>query len=355
MKQGGDRQSSERHQNMLCKATGCGIVGLLIGLNGGCSGLPVATEQSNLMSVDGSQLPPCVDDDCNCDDFRDQPAAQLVFEAVPGDPFVLDANADGVACETLASTTMRIASSAPPTDNVHLVLGNPTNAGSDHLDNYLVTRSQYALSYNRSRGTANWVSWQIKADWLGETPRQDNFRQDGGLPVGVYQVTPDDYADSGYDRGHLVPSGDRTHSPQDNDATFLMTNILPQAPEHNRGVWQELEAYSRGWVQHSDYTVLAIAGGYGEQAQLADGRVTVPTRLWKILVVLEAGQTPDEIDGDTLVIAVDIPNRDGVDDNWRTYQTTVDRIELATGYDFLAAVPEAVQAVLEAHVGEVTR
>lgn len=364
-----DKQEVANHpgaiKNMLCKVTGGGIIGLFLGLSSvlslssGCGTLPIAAEQPNLAAIDRAQLPPCVEDDCNCEDFRDRRTAQQVFEAWPADLFVLDPDANGVACEALPAAVAPIAPPAPPssatTDSEHLMLGNPTHAGSDNLNNYLLTRSQYALSYNSNRGTANWVSWLVNADWLGDSPRQDNFQADAGLPLGVYRVTPADYVDTGYDRGHIVPSSDRTNSVQDNAATFLMTNILPQAPDHNRGVWQELEAYSRDWVYHSDRTLVVIAGGYGEQTQLAAGRVTVPTRLWKIVVMLEAGQTPDEIDVDTPVIAVDIPNREGVSGDWRTYQTTVDRIEVATGYDFLAAVPANIQAILEARVVDTAR
>jgi len=330
-----------------------GIAALMLYLNGGCSYLPSVAEPSSLTQVDFSTLPPCADDDCNCDNFRDQASAQAVLEALPNDPFVLDQDANGLACETLPAIAPPVTGSAPPSaDMVHLVLGNPTNASSADLNNYLLLRSPYALSYNSQRGTANWVSWQLSADWLGDVPRQDNFRQDGGLPAGVYQVTPNDYLNTGYDRGHLVPSGDRTRSVQDNAATFLMTNILPQAPSNNRGSWRELEEYSRDLVYQLDRTLLVMTGGYGKQAQLASGRVTVPSRLWKIIVVLEVGQSVEDIDGNTLVIAVDMPNRDEIDENWRTYQTTIDRIELATGYDFLSTVPENIQTILESSLAD---
>lgn len=325
-----------------------GIVGLGICGLAGCGLLPPTTEAPLVSSSALSSLPPCVDDDCNCQDFRDQASAQIVLEAFPDDPFQLDRNGSGAACETLPLTALPADPAVPPSQSPHLALGNPSNAGSGNLNNYLLERSQYALSYNRDRGTANWVSWQLSADWLGNTPRQDNFRQDGGLPTGVYQVTPNDYRNSGFDRGHIVPSGDRTRSVRDNTATFLMTNILPQAPENNRGVWRELEEYSRDWVYQLDYTLLVMAGGYGEQTRLAAGKIVVPSRLWKIIVMLEPGQTLSDIDEDTPVVAIDIPNRNTVQADWRTYQTTVDRIELATGYDFLTAVPTPVQTILEA-------
>jgi endonuclease G len=317
----------------------------------GCGLLPTAGPPPLLPQTDVSTLPPCVDDDCNCGDFRNQALAQAVLTAFPQDPFRLDADGNGVACESLPPMSSSLEPTRSPSRNPHLLLGNPSQAGTGNPNNWLVERSQYALSYNRDRGTANWVSWQLNADWLGETERQDNFRQDGSLPKGVYQVTPNDYRDSGFDRGHLVPSGDRTGSPQDNAATFLMTNIVPQAPEHNRGIWRELEAYSRDLVRVGDLTLVILAGGYGEQAHLANGRVTVPSRLWKIIVVLDPSESAlTALPPNPRVIAVDMPNRATSDRNWRTYQTTVDRLEVATGYDFFDQLPTALQEVLEANL-----
>ena len=241
-----------------------------------------------------------------------------------------------------------VAYTAGTASSIHLGLGNPTDAQADDRNNFLVERSQYVLSYNSDRGTANWVSWQLNADWLGDTERQDNFRQDGGIPAGAYQVTPNDYRNTGYDRGHIVPSGDRTRSVQDNSATFLMSNILPQAPQNNRGVWRELEEYSRDLVYQFDRTLYIIAGGYGAQETLASGRVTVPSRVWKIVVALGPGETIEDIDEQTPIIAVDMPNRDTEIADWRVYQTTIDRIEIATGYDYLSMVPSEMQTVLEA-------
>ncbi|HEY9890044.1 MAG TPA: DNA/RNA non-specific endonuclease [Candidatus Obscuribacterales bacterium] len=336
-----------------------GLLGGAIALLSGCELLPLVadllpaaapgdTKGPPLVAAADGLLPPCVEDDCNCGDFRDQALAQAVLTAFPADPFVLDQDGNGLACESLPPTAPGLEPAVPPLDSLHLQLGNPSNAGTGNPNNYLLARSQYVLSYNRDRGTANWVSWQLSADWLGNTPRQDNFRQDGGLPAGMYQVTPNDYRQTGYDRGHIVPSGDRTRSVADNAATFLMTNILPQAPQNNQGLWRELEEYSRDQVYQFDQVLHIIAGGYGVQTQLANGRVTVPSRLWKIIVVLDPGEGLADIDLSTPVIAIDVPNQDTPVPDWRAYQTTVDRLELATGYDFLSLVPVETQAILEA-------
>ncbi|MEL6382426.1 MAG: DNA/RNA non-specific endonuclease [Cyanobacteria bacterium J06626_18] len=305
-------------------------------------------------SSENASLPPCVDDDCNCSDFRDQALAQTVLVAFPDDPFVLDRDGNGTACESLPPVSSGLETATLTSNSPHLALGNPSNAAAENPNNLLIERSQYALSYNRDRGTANWASWMLDAEWLGQTGRQDDFRQDGGLPSGFYQVTPNDYRGSGFDRGHIVPSGDRTGSVQDNSATFLMTNILPQAPENNRGPWRELEEYSRDLVYQLGLELMVIAGGYGEQTQLADGRVTAPSRLWKIIVVLEQSEQDLAAMGlASPIIAVDMPNQDTIASDWRLYQTTLDRIELATGYDFLSELPLDVQEELEAELATV--
>ena len=121
-----------------------------------------------------------------------------------------------------------------PSPKVHITLGNPSNATTniENSDNYLMEKSQYVLSYNRNKGTANWVSWQLNKSWLGDVERQDDFRLDESLPEDWYHARPSNYRNSGYDRGHLIPSADRTANENDNSATFLMTNIIPQSPSH---------------------------------------------------------------------------------------------------------------------------
>ena len=96
--------------------------------------------------------------------------------------------------------------------SVNLLLGNPSQATTsiNNPDNYLMIKPQYVLSYNRSKGTANWVSWQLNKSWFGDAPRQDNFRPDNTLPEGWERIKPTAYNAFGYDRGHIAPSADRT-------------------------------------------------------------------------------------------------------------------------------------------------
>jgi endonuclease G len=239
--------------------------------------------------------------------------------------------------------------------SVHLTLGNPSGAQPlvTYTTNYRMEKPQYVISYHRDRGTPNWVAWHLNASWLGSTPRQDNFRADTTLPSGWYQVGGTSYSGSGYDRGHMCPSADRTLTVADNSATFLMTNMIPQAPNNNQGPWAKLEDYLRSLVS-SGYELYIYSGSYGSQGTIDAGRVNVPTRTWKIAVVLPEGSNDlSRVTTSTRVIAVDMPNNDALisrSADWKTFRTSVDAIEAATGYDFLGKVSTSIQAVIESTV-----
>ncbi|WP_262512336.1 DNA/RNA non-specific endonuclease [Adhaeribacter arboris] len=92
----------------------------------------------------------------------------------------------------------------------------------------MIEKPQYVLSYSRDNSIPNWVSWHVSKNWLDSAPRQDDFRTDESLPASWYRVSPSSFTGSGFDRGHNCPSADRTRSIEDNSATFLMNNIIPQ-------------------------------------------------------------------------------------------------------------------------------
>jgi endonuclease G len=251
-------------------------------------------------------------------------------------------------------------SDATATRDGNLTMGNPSGAVANSANywNYLVTKSQYTMSYHRDRGTPNWVSWHLSSAWLGSTARQDNFGPDNSLPSGWYRVTSTSYTGSGFDRGHQCPSADRTGSVADNSATFLMSNMIPQAPNNNQRTWANLENYCRTLVEAGNELYI-ICGSYGKggtgsngyATTLDAGRVTVPARVWKVIVVLPNGSgDASRVTTSTRVIAINTPNDNSLSTTWGTYRTTVDAIEQATGYDLLSAVPTAVQTTIEARV-----
>ncbi len=229
----------------------------------------------------------------------------------------------------------------------YLRLGNPSNAAQSDANNFLMVNSEYALSYNRLKGTPNWVAWTVTESDLGAADRSNDFRPDDRLPDGFYRVTTNDYTGSGYDRGHLCPSADRTSSPEANSATFLMTNMTPQTGDLNRNVWANLENYSRELVRQGN-EVYIIAGVYGEKGKIK-GKITIPTNDWKIIVVLPNGiEDAAATSADARVIAVDMPNINGIKaDDWRKYRTTARNIEQKTGLNLFSSLPPNVQIALK--------
>jgi endonuclease G, mitochondrial len=240
-----------------------------------------------------------------------------------------------------------------------LTLGNPSGAVSNtsNEDNFLMVKSTYTLSYNKNKNTANWVSWHLSAAWKGDAVRQNDFRPDPSLPQNWYEVTQRDYMDSGFDRGHLCPSDDRDATIEDNQETFFMTNMVPQAPDHNRGIWKNLEDYERTLLGQGNelYVIAGVLGkgGEGEKGFATtigrNNNIVVPVSLWKIIVVLPIGENDvSRINTSTKVIAVNIPNKNAVGiDKWSFYTTTIKKLEALTGYDFLSNVPRDIQEVIE--------
>ncbi len=262
-----------------------------------------------------------------------------------------------------ANVAINITINAPVTGGEdYLLLGNPSNATADvaNENNYLMIKPQYALSYNRSRAIPNWVSWRLDTSWIGTAPRQDDFRPDPALPAGWYQVTDGSYSGSGFDRGHHTPSGDRTRSVPDNSATFLMTNIMPQAGGNNQGPWNDLEGYCRTLAtQGKELYIIAGGtgvGGVGSSGStvntIDNGRITVPAQTWKVILVLPNSDNDlSRIDNNTRTIAVIMPNIESIRaNNWEQFITSVDQVETLTGYDFFSNVSTQIQSVIESRV-----
>ena len=257
-------------------------------------------------------------------------------------------NRRGANVGTGPTTPTTTARRAPASLNV--ALGNPSGATSDASvkNNYLIVKPQYVLSYNNDKGEPNWVSWHLQASDIGDVERQNNFHPEQSLPAGFKRVTPDDYTGTGFDRGHVCNSKDRTATEADNSETFSMANMLPQTPDLNRQVWESLESYCRTLAQQGNELYI-VAGGYGSAKLIGKtNKVNVPTNCWKIVVVVPRGKDITQADKTTRVIAVDMPNTQGISqDAWTKYATTVRDIEQKTGYHFLTDLPQDIQDALK--------
>ncbi len=238
------------------------------------------------------------------------------------------------------------------TPSVHLTMGNPGKATADvnKPTNYLMSKEQYALSYNRDKGTPNWVSWHLQDTDLGSVKRGNDFRPDTTLPKGWYQVKPSDYSGSGYDRGHMSPSADRTNTQSNNSATFLMTNMVPQTADNNQHTWAGLENYCRDLVKQGNELYIT-SGVLGEKEKIGNGKVTVPNATWKVIMVMPKGENDiARVNDKTRTIAVIVPNEQGIDSDWRKFRVSVNDVQKATGLDFFSNVPQAIQDKIEAKV-----
>lgn len=232
-------------------------------------------------------------------------------------------------------------------------LGNPSNATtttSDHV-HYLIQRDQYAMDYNDTRRVPNWVSWDLTTEDVGGSGRS-SFGVDPDLPAGFTVVGTSDYSGSGYDRGHMCPSADRTVDSANNKIVFYMSNMVPQAPDNNQGVWAGFETECRTIASQGNELLITCGGSGYTGATIASG-VAIPGYVWKIVLVVPvgSGMAIDRVTTATRVIAIRIPNIAGVrDDLWPKYVTSIAQIEADTGFTFLSALPPSVANVLRTKV-----
>jgi endonuclease G len=270
----------------------------------------------------------------------------------------------GAACAAEApseeSTTADLASaegSATPSPStpglalsVHTTLGIPEAASAGDARHYLLTKPQYVTSFDSVRKNPRWTSWELTNAWLGSTSRSPNFQTDTTLPSSFGQPVNSDFTGSGFQRGHICPSGDRTDSVPDNQATFVFTNVVPQTAASNTGTWESLERTERTLVQTGNHVFIIAGSLWADQRTIGNG-VAVPTSMFKVVVVMNgAHPTPADVTTSTRVISVEIPNTDTVSGDFTHYRTSFGALEAKTGLHFLSDVPAAIHDALASHV-----
>ncbi len=263
----------------------------------------------------------------------------------------------------LALLPLFLAASAcaqPPDRNTRF--GLPSNAKPDLVQphDYLIRRPQYTLSYNDATKCPNWVSWQLVKEDIGHAERGP-FSPDPLLPRAFHHVTSHVYDGSGFDRGHQCPAKDRSATPIDCDATFYMTNVVPQAPNCNQRGWERLEAYCRT-LANQGRELQIVSGPAGKGGEGKEGHkekigrenltVTVPAKVWKVITVLpEPGANPRR---NTRVIAVIMPNNQSVDYDWAKYRVRARDVEKLTGLKFFRTLEDDLADALRDHRDEVS-
>ena len=224
-------------------------------------------------------------------------------------------------------------SAAEPPQYDNLALGIPGKCDT------LIDRPGYALGYIEYHEQATFVIYKLTAReaLTKEALRTNRFRSDPEIPTG--SATTGDYRRSGYDRGHLAPAADMAFSVQTMADSFFMSNMSPQKPAFNRGIWKRLEEQVRQIAirEKAIYVVTGPILPKKKTVTIGANQVTVPTHYYKVIFDL----TPPR-----KMIGFILPN-EGSDRPLEDFAVTVDVVEKATGLDFFSALPNAVQEKLE--------
>ena len=205
----------------------------------------------------------------------------------------------------------------------------------------LVKHRHYMLSYNEAYEQAAWVAYGLKASQLSSAERKrPYFIEDP--QVKTFSADWKNYKNSGYNRGHLCPAGDRKFSKYAYEETFFTSNISPMKPEFNAGVWNRLELQVRNWVRHYD-SLYVITGGVLRKGLPAIGyeKVAVPDAFYKI-VVRGALSDPE-------VLAFLIPHEETAA-QLSSFSVSVDQLERLTGIDFFPGLADVLEDQLESEV-----
>ena len=204
----------------------------------------------------------------------------------------------------------------------------------------ILKREGYTVSYNTETRIPNWVAWRLTADRLEGSAKRKDFDFAEDTEVDEPRAKDEDYRSSGYDRGHMCPAGDNKWSITAMEQSFLFTNICPQAPNLNRGDWNEMELACRKWAQR--YGEIYIVCGpilYRKKHQtIGKDKITVPEAFFK--VVLCMGEEPK-------AIGFIYKNADGNRPKG-DYANSVDQVERITGYDFFPSLPDDIEKKVEA-------
>mgnify|MGYP005725324741 CR=1 FL=1 len=229
-----------------------------------------------------------------------------------------------------------VASSTPDAEIVlPATPGLPTNPSENILINY----DFYSVSYDEAHEQPDWVMYKLVGDSLDNPKfkRRDNFRADKNVATG--SATPSDYKKSGYDRGHLAPAADMSWSKEALSETFYMTNMSPQKPGFNRGIWKELEEQVRDWAMESD-ELYVVTGPVlkGKMDFIGKNEVAVPKLYYKIIL---------DYKGPDFKAVAFVMSNEKHDDPLQNFVVSIDSVESLTGLNFFGDLPDSFEESLE--------
>lgn len=238
-------------------------------------------------------------------------------------------------------------STTHPEKNYTYTLSFPKDVEIPRLQNrkkeQVVYHEGYTVSYNSDYRIANWVAWELTAQEArsGDAKRSNKFVSDPKVKGPVAHTN--DYTRTGYDRGHLAPAGDMKWSDNAMKESFYLSNICPQDPSLNRGVWKDLEEQSRLWAL--DYGAIHIVCGpviTDKMKRVGKNNVGVPELFYKVICTIS--------DNKYQGIAFLLENKGYNDIPLRTLAIPIDSVESVTGIDFFYLLPDGPEEEMESTV-----
>jgi len=210
--------------------------------------------------------------------------------------------------------------------------------------NQIIEHSTYYLSYSEYHEQAEWVAYELKPEhFLGEKRKRPYFNQDP--KVSTASAHWNNYKNSGYTRGHLLPAGDRTFSKEAYNETFYTSNISPQLQEFNTGIWNSLEMRIRNFVRKNGKVYVVTGGVLSNNLNtIGEEKVTVPDYFYKVLLHKEEGEYKMK--------AYLIPHKEEVRKPLNNYIVPTDSIEKLTTIDFFPFLDDKIEDELERSTSE---
>lgn len=213
---------------------------------------------------------------------------------------------------------------------------------NDNRSNRIITHKGYTVSYNYDWKIPNWVAYEL-TDWEveGEVPRYDRFKPDPMVPQNA-TATTNDYKYSGFDRGHMAPAADMKWDEQAMKESFYLSNICPQNPNLNGGVWKDLEEQVRDLASQKG-RIFVVCGPIVNDTlnTIGENKVVVPQAFFKVLLQEDGGKIH--------TIGFVYENVSGRKP-MASYAMSVDEVEEITNIDFFCSLPDKIERQTEAVV-----
>lgn len=203
----------------------------------------------------------------------------------------------------------------------------------------IVRYSAFTLSYNEEYEQPSWVAYKLTETMIKGDAKRDNelFKED--KKVKTKTATNEDYRGSGYDRGHLAPAADFKFSQEAMGETFYFSNISPQVPSFNRGIWNDLENEVRKWAK-KEKEIFVVTGPIftKNMSYIGKNKVAVPEYYYKVIIDV----TPPEYKGIGFIM-----ENAALKEPIYHYAVTIDSVQKKTGLDFFPLLPDQVEVPLE--------